>query len=309
MLVCVKNSTTKTEIENAVVTRVLSMYPEEELLHRDVFATALRDGKIDFAELRKQCDVISLPWQLFFLSLPKLDRELRKIEENRKTRLSSKFIAKRAGVGGPSSKRILDRLIRLQNFGCESTKLNKNSYCGSLKGLSVLDAAEKIRSHFGIDSDSLRGKRKDAALRYLIDCFESKQINVCQGVLTNKILPQFPEARSVYKNTSGFAIHDACVPYVFLPSEANPDERDGRQIYTLAYLIALIGLDAYSYVLEKDFKAKALRGRGIPGRIHDIASEVLSRLCKCWPSHEYFPQSNHIAAIFQVCSDGSPITP
>jgi Zn-dependent peptidase ImmA (M78 family) len=120
-----------------------------------------------------------------------------------------------------------------------------------------------------------RRKSKQDALAYLVEKCENGKINVCQGVLTNKILPHLKTSRSVYKNTSGFVIHDDAVPFVFIPSEVNPDEREGRQIFTLAFPIALIGLDAYEYQIEPDFKVSLLAARGMQSRAYSIASEFL----------------------------------
>lgn len=136
-----------------------------------------------------------------------------------------------------------------------------------------MKAAEKTANSFDINFSDFRRGDKASALSYLIEKIESKNINVCQGVLTNKILPHLN--RDVYKNTSGFVIQDDTIPFVFIPSEINPDERDGRQIYTLAYLVALIGLDAYEYVIDKDFKVKLLASKGLEEKIYAIASEFV----------------------------------
>ncbi|MEZ4103842.1 MAG: hypothetical protein R3B60_00990 [Candidatus Paceibacterota bacterium] len=103
-----------------------------------------------------------------------------------------------------------------------------------------------------------------------------KSVNVSRGVLTNKILPNHQVVgNDVYKNTSGFAIKDDKIPFVFLPSEVNPDEVESRQIYTLVYLLVVIGLDQYDYVLEKNFKAKLMKSQKMSARIHAITAELL----------------------------------
>jgi hypothetical protein len=120
-----------------------------------------------------------------------------------------------------------------------------------------------------------RSRNKENALAYLIERIEDGQINVCQGVLTNKILPALSDSRSVYKNTSGFVIRDDRVPFIFIPSEVNPDEREGRQIFTLLYLLALIGLEAYEFQIEKDFKISMLSAVGRQKTAYSIVAEFL----------------------------------
>lgn len=53
------------------------------------------------------------------------------------------------------------------------------------------------------------------------------------------------------------------------------DEREGRQILTLVYLLALIGLEAYEHVIEKDFKVSMLAATGKQAVAYDVASEFL----------------------------------
>jgi len=154
--------------------------------------------------------------------------------------------------------------------------LKKNGFCGSLRDVRRLpDAVAQLCQHFSINMGEFRSKKKADALAYLIEKAEGGQVNVCQGVLTNKILPLLTDSRSVYKNTSGFVIRDEALPFLFLPSEVNPDEREGRQIFTLLYLLALIGLDAYDYQIERDFKVGMLAAKGRQKSAYHIASEFL----------------------------------
>lgn len=275
MQVSTANSQYTTEIDDEVFRAALSVFPEERLLERPLLAAALEAGRIEFATLQRECAIVLLPWQMFFLTKSNLEKELARIAEKRSIHLVSKLAGKREGRGGPTSRRILDRLIRLQHYTSANAVGPKNSFCGTLKGLSAVAAARKIREHFGIDLANLRRRNKASALTYLVNRVESKHVNVCQGVLANKILPMFSGVRSVYKNTSGFALHDDRIPYIFLPSEVNRDERDGRQIYTLAFLVAVIGLDAYSHVIAKDFTTRALKSSGREKKAYDIASELL----------------------------------
>src|SRR3989344_9635918 len=178
---------------------------------------------------------------------------------------------------GITSKRIIDRLIRQQNFLTATNGFSSNSFCGSLRSVQTNRAVDLILSHFEIDRAALwRYTSKGRALEYLINKVEAKNVNVSRGVLTNKLLPTWQVVPSdVYRSTSGFVIRDDCVPFVFLPNEINPDEVESRQIYTLIYLLAIIGLEQYDYFLAKDFKAKILKARGMTARLHAITTELL----------------------------------
>lgn len=261
-------------LDDTVVRRVLGLYPEEKLVDRPVFAAGLAGASTDYQEFLGECGKILIPWQLFFLTEANLLTELTHIESQRQ-KVSQKLFAKRRGDGDVTSKRIIDRLIRCQNYVTQNGIFPKHGFCGSLKGMRSVDAAAHIAASFNIDADVFRRKKKADALAYIIKQLEEKNINVSQGVLTNKILPEVKGVRDVYKGTSGFAIKDEKVPFIFIPSEINPDEKDGRQIYTLIYLLVVIGLEEYDYIITKDFKASLLAARGLQKRIYDIASEFL----------------------------------
>jgi hypothetical protein len=271
------NGINATEIEDSVVRRVLALYPEEALVKRLVFEAAFADGKIEYSDLQEESEKILIPWQMFFLTPSNLDAQIAHIEKERGHKVSAKLMAKRRGTGDVTSKRIIDRLIRQQNFLTSTSTFSANSFCGSLKGVRTEQAAEKILSIFGINRNAVWGYRtKGVALEYFIRRIESGNINVSRGVLSNKLLPTWNVVPSdIYRNTSGFAIKDDFVPFVFLPSELNPDEIESRQIYTLIYLVTVIGLDQYDYFLDKDFKAKMMSAQGVSARIHAITTEIL----------------------------------
>ncbi|MBP9842831.1 MAG: hypothetical protein KBC62_02385 [Candidatus Pacebacteria bacterium] len=271
------NGTNSTEIEDSVVERVLNLYPEEKLVERPVFQRAFADGVIELQGLREESDKILIPWQMFLLSTTNLTAAINHIELQRQHKVSKKLVAKRKGIGEVTSKRIIDRLIRQQNYLTSTSTLTTNTFCGSLKGLRLQTAVAHILSHFEIDREGFwKYSGKGSALEYLIRQVDRKSINVSRGVLTNKILPNHQVVgNEVYKNTSGFAIRDERVPFIFLPSEVNPDEVESRQIYTLVYLLVVIGLDQYDYVLEKNFKATLMKAQKMSARIHTITSELL----------------------------------
>ena len=61
------NGTNSTEIEDSVVERVLSLYPEEQLAKRKVFQNAFAVGVIKLSDLKDECEKLLIPWQMFFL--------------------------------------------------------------------------------------------------------------------------------------------------------------------------------------------------------------------------------------------------
>lgn len=272
------NGTNSTEIEDSVVERVLNLYPEEQLSKRKVFQKAFAGGVIKLSDLKEECDKLLIPWQMFFLDKTNHKKQIEHIEKTRADKVSASLLAKRKGAGDVTSKRIIDRLIRLQSFVSENTTLPNNSFCDSLKGMRVEEAAKQLILHFLIDQPWFWDSRgKGVALTRLIKLVESKSINLSQGVLQNKMLPHHSVVKGdLYKNTSGFAIKDNKVPFLFLPSEINPDEVESRQIFTLIYLLVIVGLGEYKYFLEKDFTAKVLVGGDrMSRRIFDITTEVL----------------------------------
>lgn len=271
------NNKRATEIDTLAIKGILDIYSEENLADRKIFKEALNTDSIDYRDLKNESSKILIPWQLFFLNSKNLKKELDHINKTRLDKVSSKLIAKRKGIGDITSKRIIDRLIRLQNFVSDDKSLNKNTFSGSLIGKKDTEVVDHILSYFSIDIDKFRGyKNKASSLEYLIKKIEEKNINISQGVLANKMLPAWQVVNnSIYKNTSGFVIKDDKIPFVFLPSEINPDETDGRQIYTLIYLIVIIGLNEYNFFIEKDFKTKALVAKGQQAKIYRLTSEFL----------------------------------
>ncbi len=271
------NGTNSTEIDNSVVKRVLNLYPEEELGTREVFERALANDAIEFRDLKEESEKILLPWQLFFLNPRNLNVQMARIEALREHKVSRKLMTKRRGRGNTTSKRIVDRLIRQQNFVTSTETLPLNPFCCSLQKMHARAAANALAAHFEIDFPWLwKTNGKGRALDYLIAQVEAKSINVSRGVLTHKLLPNHQVVPGdVYKNTSGFVIKDDHLPFVFLPGEINPDEVESRQIYSLIYLLVVIGLGQYEYILEKDFRATLLTATGMARRIHDITTELL----------------------------------
>ena len=249
-----------TEIDDIVVRCILNLYPEEQLEQRQHFQGAFSNNEMEFKTFKEETEKILIPWQMFFLNKENFYKQAANISDQRENKVSKKLLSKRCGIGDITSKRIIDRLIRQQNYVTKTNSFNfpVNIFCNSLKDKQIKSAARHLLAYFEIDIDRVRKLRsKDSALKYFIQQVEEKNINVSRGVLTNKILPNHQVVPSeVYKNTSGFVIKDDCLPFIFLPSETNPDEVEGRQIYTLVFLLIVIGLGEYDYSLDKNFYNK-----------------------------------------------------
>lgn len=265
---------TSANICDDVVHKILNIYPEEGLESRPIFMRAFSDGSISYKELVGESQLLYIPWQMFFLDSKNFDIQVNHINTSRENKFSPKFFAKRSGVGKITSKRIIDRLIRLQNYIINNHKLAKNEFCGLLKHKTYSQCVKIILNLFEIN-DKFYSKTKEGALKYLINQVESKYINVSRGVLKGGILPEVKGVSEIYKNTSGFVIRDECIPFIFLPDEINPDEVAGRRIYTLIYLLVCIGLDNYNFYIESEFRASAIKTSGPDSMKHDIVAEIL----------------------------------
>lgn len=96
-------------------------------------------------------------------------------------------------------------------------------------------------------------------------------------------MPTTKNCKSVYKNSSGFVLKDSRIPFIFLPGDLNPEEITYRQIYSLLYLLIIIGLEIYDYSVERP-AVEGLRvspsphsqeGYSQEGYIHDVVAELL----------------------------------
>src|SRR3989344_5286793 len=147
------NKKQSVEIENAVVAQIFNMYSEEKLIGRPIFQNAFANDSIEYKDLKDESDKILIPWQMFLFDSRNLKKELDHIEKMRADKVSSKLMAKRRGIGNVTSKRIIDRLIRLQNFITATNTLPQNAFCGSLVGKSNAEAVAHILSYFVIEKN------------------------------------------------------------------------------------------------------------------------------------------------------------
>ncbi|QQR78906.1 MAG: hypothetical protein IPJ68_01370 [Candidatus Moraniibacteriota bacterium] len=262
------------EIDDDVFRTILSFYPEEKLHESEFFQSCFSHGSVSYTLLRAESNKIFLPWQLFFLNKKNLKKQLKHINEQREDRLSAAFFTKRKGSGEHMSRRIVDRLIRLQGFVVSKKKYQKNSFCNSLNSLSPTDAANSLIEYFGVDLVEFRGKKtKREALEYLIKKIGAGQINVSRGVRV--LLPIYQQIDKIYKNTSGFALKDDCLPFIFLPGDINPEEATGRQIYSLFYLLASIGINDYSFFIDQDLEVQVVGAKNLEKWKHDLVSCII----------------------------------
>ena len=177
------------EINESIIDNIVGIYPDEHLAERHTFTNAKLTGELSFSELKKECATLLIPWQLFLLKPEKLITELEKITAKRSSKFDTKLIASRDNEGHGISLRIADRIILLQEFANKNIDSN-NDFCGSLKPLHRDKRPKAIIDFFNIDTAFLASGKKQKTLDYVIECLETKNIRVAQGVLnTNKLLP------------------------------------------------------------------------------------------------------------------------
>lgn len=261
------------EIEESILSKILDIYLDEHLVDRPLFLNARQTRTLTYTELRAECDKLLITWQLFLLTPTRLEKEIGKIEEKRRSKFDQVMIASRDNEGHGISLRIADRLIALQDFARQGID-RENSFCGALKSTHRDKWAEQLLNHFEIDLTKLASGRKEKTLEYLIGKLEGKDIRVSRGVLSNKLLPAANAIRSSYRKSSGFVVQDSKVPYIFLPNEVSDNETPGRQILTLLSLLILIGLNQYNLCIMGDFEMRIGSNRTLR-QIYEVASEIL----------------------------------
>jgi hypothetical protein len=267
------------EIENCVFKQLLSFYPEEELLKRSTFLDATKQGYISYSDLISESETLFIPWQMFFLDKDKLSIQLKNIETNRADRLNnSSLMSKRTGKSGAYPKRLIDRFVRSQNFLCSpNNMLSDNKFNKSLIGLNINDSVAHILKYFSIDVDVFRDKKKvSQSIDYLIERISACNINIARGTTAHGLMPCTENHRVLYKNLSGFCLRDDKIPFIYLSTnEITGEEVVGRQIYTLIYLLALIGLDIYSLAFN-DKNIVSIPGKNSAANLTNlITSELL----------------------------------
>lgn len=260
-------------LDESVMLAVLNIYPDEALFERQVFKRAIEDGEITVAALKDECSKLLLPWQLFALGSARATKEISDINDRRSSKFEKRMLASRTNEGAGVSLRIADRLISLQEYAKEGVE-GTNDYVGMLKSLHRDKWVPELLNFFSIDLERLKNVKKEKALDYLIERFESKNIRVARGVLTNKILPALKTSRSSYRKSSGFVVRDEKVPYIFLPNEVSDSESPGRQILTLLSLVFLVGLDRYDSYITGDFEIVSSTKK-VFQQIYGAASEIL----------------------------------
>ena len=265
------------ELDARVFERLLTFYPEEDLLGRPVLSEAIIRGEIKKSDLIAEADKHFIPWQMFLLSWANLGKHLRRIEKERLDKIQVGELSKRAGAKGPPPYRLIDRCIRAQNFLVGLGAYKANPFNGALRGKTIEEALRVVERHFAIDRPTFWGKsRKEDALEYLIARFESGQVNVALGTSEPRLVPSTSNHRRLYKSISGFCLKSPKVPFAFVHMNmAGEEEPAGRRIYTLVLLIAHIGLGIYT--VSRDWRPGRTRERGADysRMAHSIASAFL----------------------------------
>lgn len=253
---------------------IFDIYPDENLAERPFVHDTLESLNTTITALKKECNTLNIPWQLFLLSPTKLATTINSIKEKRNAKFDERLIANRDGDGRGVSLRIADRVIALQEYA-KSNIEGPNDFNGSLLKLSNTECAMQILSWFDIDQTRLHGSSKQSTLEYLIDKLEAKNIRVARGVLSNKIMPTSPQIAATYKKSSGFIVHDNNLPYVFLPNEVSErTESTGRQILTLISLLVLVGKGEHNIFVTGDLEMQ-YRSRQSLSDAFDIAGKIL----------------------------------
>jgi len=264
------------ETDTNVYKRLLSFYPEEKLLQRPILAEALQTETVTYGDLCSEAEKLFIPWQMFLLTPRKLTHHLKNIENNRVDKIRSTQMSRRRGHSGDIPYRLIDRYIRAQNFVSSTGFYGANTYNGSLAGLTIASTVKKIMGHFGIERGSLLSGTKADVLQYLITRIEEKCVNVGIGALEARLVPTTDNHRDLYKNVSGFCLRDEKVPFIYVnASMATEEEPVGRQIYTLIYLLTLIGLDEFTLARNINPRTVETIKGGNSKLVHAVTAELL----------------------------------
>ena len=266
------------QLDDSVFQRLLTFYPEEDLLSRPVLASAWDKGEIAKSHLISEAKKLFIPWQMFLLTPKNLKKHFSRIERERRDKIDVGEISTRSGSKGPPPYRLIDRYIRAQRFLIESTPLKSNAYCASLRGNSIATAVQAIETHFGIDRAVLWRKRnKQDAFEYLVGKVEKGGVNVAIGTSEPRLVPTTRNHRALYRNVSGFCLKSANAPFAFVQMNmADEEEPAGRRVYTLMMLVVLIGLDIFT--VTRNWRPGQTRKSGeaeyLP-KVHAIVCEFL----------------------------------
>lgn len=264
------------DLNDKVFEKILSFYPEEKLSGYSPFEKAIRTKKISIKELKEASKKIQIPWQMFFLTETRINKELKQRDELINSKFDDKKISKRAGSGKITSKRVIERIVNLQEY-TSSELQNKCDFVGSLKGKDVKVSAKQIIDYFEINLETFRGRKTaEESCDYLINQIHTKSsVCISRGVLKNDILPIVKNIKDVLSNTSGFVIKDEKSPFIFLPSEASDSENAHRQTLTLIYLLTILGLEYWEYSFNDSYSFKKNDADNKYKLIYDIVSEFL----------------------------------
>lgn len=266
------------ELDSQVFNKLLTFYPEERLLERRVLSDAVKNDHISLGDLQTEADVNFIPWQMFLLNFENLGRQLERIESNRSDKIRITQYGRRAGQPGANPNRLIDRYIRAQTFLTTTTNFPSNTYVGSLEGRTLNESVNHIIDHFNINRNTFWGRpTKEDANDYLKAAVEERNINVATGTAAGRLVPTSENHKNLYKNVSGFCLKDESVPFIFVNANMSSEEEPvGRQIYTLVYMLTLIGLGDFTLASHWHLRGMSRnQGSGNNNLAHRITSEFL----------------------------------
>lgn len=207
-----------------------------------LYTNALNRGRISFRELVELCRRAEVPYPLLFAPPPVVDYQLAAKTKKLLTGVSKDqySVAARGSVDLRDIELIVKDLLRKQElYKKHVTGLPKNPLIGCVRRPQTPQHDAKILFEaLGLGGDDLRSqKTKEDAVELFIDRLEASHVLVARSV------PGYMPQTLGKVKFSGFAVHDARAPYVFLMggSHGEDEEPVGRQLFTLALFTALIG--------------------------------------------------------------------
>ncbi|MCR6030801.1 hypothetical protein GGQ22_05020 [Nocardioides sp. zg-579] len=246
--------------------------------HRRAYADirhAREDGYIHWAALVHHARAADIPWTLFFAPVQNIRAQVK-----RKTALLLKGTSKQAfsmnsrhEVQLADVELIVKDLLRKQErLKRLDSGLGRNKVVGCLgkpamTKRSVVEDASILRAALGFTLAELHAYgKKERAFAYLIERFEAQQVFVSRNQ-PGYMLQRVPQGIKF----SGLTVKDNKIPYLFLASGDEGDfEPEGRKIFTMVLLAALIGYGTFSPVTFED-----KTGDGDIKREYEVAGEVL----------------------------------
>ena len=296
-LIYVRLGGSSVAIEREVFTALLG---RSAMSGRVAYTQALESSGIGFDDLVLLARKAEIPYSLFFAP-----RELVEAQLSAKTGKLLAGISKQAfSLNSRSTVRLQDVELIVKDLLRKQEELKRrdrtlvaNPLVGRLRrsGNSVEEDAAALRSTLGFSVADIRTCRsKQAALDFLVERFEAKQLLVSQS--QQHYMAQ-PLPRGV--KFSGLCVRDK-IPYIFLTGgdqDENP-EPAGRKLFTLVLLAVLVARGRFAPVSYSDQTSEPLLERE-----YQLAEEVLL------PADELRNVDASSLAALKDCADSYRVTP